>query len=72
MNTSDIFKPATLVAAISGALVGGLLTLSLGGGNGSTDTSSGAKQEPLYWVAPMDPNYRRDKPGKSPLSLIHI
>ena len=28
----------------------------------------------LYWVAPMDPNFKRDKPGKSPmgLSLIHI
>ena len=25
------------------------------------------KNEPLYWVAPMDPNYQRDKPGKSPM-----
>ncbi|MET1256832.1 efflux RND transporter periplasmic adaptor subunit [Aliikangiella maris] len=25
--------------------------------------------EPLYWVAPMDPNYRRDKPGKSPMGM---
>ncbi|WP_101760470.1 efflux RND transporter periplasmic adaptor subunit [Oceanicoccus sp. KOV_DT_Chl] len=24
---------------------------------------------PLYWVAPMDPNYRRDKPGKSPMGM---
>ncbi len=23
----------------------------------------------LYWVAPMDPNYRRDKPGKSPMGM---
>ncbi|GAB1259662.1 efflux RND transporter periplasmic adaptor subunit [Aurantivibrio plasticivorans] len=69
MNTSDIFKPATLVAAISGVLVGGLLTASLGGGNSSSETSSDAKQEPLYWVAPMDPNYRRDKPGKSPMGM---
>ncbi|GAB1257074.1 efflux RND transporter periplasmic adaptor subunit [Aurantivibrio plasticivorans] len=69
MNTSDIFKPATLVAAISGILVGGLLTVSLGGGNSGSETSPGAKQEPLYWVAPMDPNYRRDKPGKSPMGM---
>lgn len=69
MNTSDIFKPATLVAAISGVLVGGLLTFSLGGGNSRSETSPGAKQEPLYWVAPMDPNYRRDKPGKSPMGM---
>lgn len=25
--------------------------------------------EPLYWVAPMDNNYRRDKPGKSPMGM---
>jgi membrane fusion protein, copper/silver efflux system len=27
------------------------------------------KKKPLYWVAPMDPNYRRDKPGKSPMGM---
>lgn len=27
------------------------------------------KGEPLYWVAPMDANYRRDKPGKSPMGM---
>ncbi|HHJ35202.1 MAG TPA: efflux RND transporter periplasmic adaptor subunit, partial [Gammaproteobacteria bacterium] len=26
-------------------------------------------QEVLYWVAPMDPNYKRDKPGKSPMGM---
>ncbi len=25
--------------------------------------------EPLYWVAPMDPNFKRDKPGKSPMGM---
>ena len=33
-----------------------------------TSTVSGEKQ-PLYWVAPMDPKYRRDKPGKSPMGM---
>jgi Cu(I)/Ag(I) efflux system membrane fusion protein len=33
-----------------------------------TDTSS-SSDEPLYWVAPMDPNYQRDKPGKSPMGM---
>ncbi|HDY7742014.1 TPA: efflux RND transporter periplasmic adaptor subunit [Vibrio vulnificus] len=28
-----------------------------------------ASNEPLYWVAPMDPNYKRDKPGKSPMGM---
>ena len=26
-------------------------------------------REPLYWVAPMDPNYQRDEPGKSPMGM---
>jgi Cu(I)/Ag(I) efflux system membrane fusion protein len=25
--------------------------------------------KPLYWVAPMDPNYRRDAAGKSPMGM---
>lgn len=27
------------------------------------------EREILYWVAPMDKNYRRDKPGKSPMGM---
>jgi len=34
----------------------------------SINTKSAEKQ-PLYWVAPMDPAYRRDKPGKSPMGM---
>lgn len=29
----------------------------------------GAEKKPLYWVAPMDKNYRRDKPGQSPMGM---
>jgi len=28
-----------------------------------------AEPEVLYWVAPMDANYRRDKPGQSPMGM---
>ena len=28
-----------------------------------------AEKEILYWVAPMDPNFRRDQPGKSPMGM---
>ncbi len=31
--------------------------------------SDRAPGKPLYWVAPMDPNYRRDAPGKSPMGM---
>ncbi|MBB3167421.1 efflux RND transporter periplasmic adaptor subunit [Simiduia aestuariiviva] len=34
------------------------------------DTSAAnAEKQPLYWVAPMDANYRRDGPGKSPMGM---
>ncbi|MET1279228.1 efflux RND transporter periplasmic adaptor subunit [Vibrio navarrensis] len=32
-------------------------------------TDNKASNELLYWVAPMDPNYKRDKPGKSPMGM---
>ncbi|MBE0370804.1 efflux RND transporter periplasmic adaptor subunit [Pseudoalteromonas aurantia] len=28
-----------------------------------------SEPQPLYWVAPMDDNYRRDKPGLSPMGM---
>ncbi len=36
-----------------------------------SDTASAESSEPkpLYWVAPMDPSYRRDQPGKSPMGM---
>ncbi len=41
--------------------------------NSSTEQQSAEvktdEKKPLYWVAPMDPNYRRDKPGKSPMGM---
>lgn len=35
---------------------------------GFADAKPTAKK-PLYWVAPMDPSYKRDKPGKSPMGM---
>ncbi len=34
----------------------------------STSTPGGERKV-LYWVAPMDPNYRSDEPGKSPMGM---
>jgi len=44
---------------------------SLRSGDTAKETGApvAAKKKPLYWVAPMDPNYRRDKPGKSPMGM---
>lgn len=37
--------------------------------NNARVQDTAASEEPLYWVAPMDANYRRDKPGKSPMGM---
>ena len=52
------------------AILGLLLALadSLSGPQ-LAQASEAAKGEPLYWVAPMDPNYRRPGPGKSPMGM---
>lgn len=34
-----------------------------------TEQTTKAEEKPLYWVAPMDANYRRDKAGKSPMGM---
>ncbi len=33
------------------------------------DSREESQTKPLYWVAPMDPSYRRDEPGKSPMGM---
>ncbi|KZN66793.1 efflux RND transporter periplasmic adaptor subunit [Pseudoalteromonas luteoviolacea] len=35
----------------------------------SSSNKADEEKQPLYWVAPMDANYRRDKPGKSPMGM---
>lgn len=35
----------------------------------SASTAAPSQRKVLYWKAPMDPNFRRDKPGKSPMGM---
>ena len=35
----------------------------------AVEPSGIAEKKILYWVAPMDPNFKRDKPGKSPMGM---
>jgi len=62
-------------ALIIGVVFGGLITAIgyslFGSGNGMNSNTAEMSEEkkPLYWVAPMDANYRRDKPGKSPMGM---
>jgi Cu(I)/Ag(I) efflux system membrane fusion protein len=63
----------TLYAVIVGGVGGAILTATIYSQFLSTEmdmtTSSSAEPNPLYWVAPMDPNYRRDEPGQSPMGM---
>ena len=63
---------AALMMLVLGFLLGRTLNLDSGMAPGAVEkVSSDAETEPeiLYWVAPMDPDYRRDGPGKSPMGM---
>lgn len=59
------------VLVLGGAIGGGAVYVLSTGSSFVADNAStaSAEPEPLYWVAPMDPNYRRDKPGQSPMGM---
>lgn len=60
----------TIIALVIGAAIGaGTLTLLQPKMSDSVMASDSGEKKPLYWVAPMDSNYRRDKAGKSPMGM---
>ena len=72
MSTDNLGKQIKPI--IIGMIIGGILTL----GGTYFITPSGTEQakeaapdekKPIYWVAPMDANYKRDKAGKSPMGM---
>ncbi|MGF1705125.1 efflux RND transporter periplasmic adaptor subunit [Enterovibrio baiacu] len=67
MKTMQI---ATLALLIGGAIGFGANHLLSGDSmSNMAEASASGEKEPLYWVAPMDPNYQRDKPGLSPMGM---
>lgn len=61
-----------VVFVIAGVVLGALLSYALLQQNMTSESDGeqeSAPAQPLYWVAPMDPNFRRDKPGKSPMGM---
>ncbi|WP_375748284.1 efflux RND transporter periplasmic adaptor subunit [Vibrio sp. HN007] len=63
--------PVATLALLIGGVLGFAGNQYLTGGHemSSGSMSNSVEKEPLYWVAPMDPNYRRDAPGKSPMGM---
>ncbi|MBT0587022.1 efflux RND transporter periplasmic adaptor subunit [Alteromonas oceanisediminis] len=61
-------------AIVLGGVIGGVMTalvytFLLPSGSTNVESAQSDENQPLYWVAPMDPNYRRDEPGKSPMGM---
>jgi Cu(I)/Ag(I) efflux system membrane fusion protein len=59
----------TILGVAIGALLGASAVWLLSSSNEQGATANGGERKPLYWVAPMDPNYQRDEPGKSPMGM---
>ena len=80
MNSKLIVQSAGVVAVVIGITAFWLIGTdkddmantssgdSMAGMNDPRAQNQGARQ-PLYWVAPMDANYRRDEPGLSPMGM---
>lgn len=67
MNTT-LLKTLT-VLALGAALGFGLSKIFSLSNPEITASNSSTEAKVLYWVAPMDSAYRRDKPGKSPMGM---
>ncbi len=66
MNKTIALAAAVIVAIVIAFFAGRSFNESPGMTGGE---SAGGERQILYWVAPMDPNYRRDEPGKSPMGM---
>jgi Cu(I)/Ag(I) efflux system membrane fusion protein len=64
MNKNIIFSIVAVAILVIGVFIGRSWFPQATMESGET-----AAKEILYWVAPMDPNYRRDEPGKSPMGM---
>ena len=63
-------KNNLVVGIVAGTIFGALsVYLLVDGGAQPRTKDTTAESQPLYWVAPMDPNYKRDKPGQSPMGM---
>lgn len=67
-NKFNDFKKPLLGALVGSALTALTFTFVFEPSSGSGEEESG-ERKPLYWVAPMDANYRRDEPGLSPMGM---
>jgi len=58
-----------ILASLCVGLVIGYLVAGAASDKGMASLTESKEDEPLYWVAPMDANFKRDKPGLSPMGM---
>ena len=68
MNKRILFAALLILAVAVGAGIGRWLPVA-GSDTDMEMNQTAGDREILYWRAPMDPNYRRDEPGKSPMGM---
>jgi Cu(I)/Ag(I) efflux system membrane fusion protein len=66
MNRTALITLSLVVAVVLGVLMGRAWQSDT---DNAETASSSTEREILYWKAPMDPGYRRDEPGKSPMGM---
>lgn len=66
MSRKLLILAALIAAAIAGGIVGRMFAPH---SERTIVNEAKGDRDILYWVAPMDPNYRRDEPGKSPMGM---
>ena len=66
MNKTMSIAVTVAVAIVAGIFIGRSMNSSSGTPG---EPGNSVEREVLYWVAPMDPNYRRDEAGKSPMGM---
>ena len=59
----------TLIVGLAGGVMISNYTILGRSTDNNADSGKRTEKEILYWIAPMDPTYRRDEPGKSPMGM---
>ncbi len=65
MSRITLFIGVMLAVGIAGFFLGRQVTMT----EPESAPADSGERKVLYWAAPMDPNYRRDAPGQSPMGM---
>lgn len=69
-NKSNMIKPL-IIGAVFGSIISVVTysTMLQSAEDTPSKAASSSEKKILYWVGPMSPNYKRDKPGMSPMGM---